>query len=311
MTAGNSSTSTATRCPTCGRRSVARGICSACGGISVVNRQEIIPGTPPTLAIRPNFHVSLTSGQQLGRQLSSSPGTRPRADSPGDSLSFVRGSQISGRVIIIHQAPHEPMDFDPWRWVAMPVWGLLLLITPVVASIIVWRSAGLLAGLGVALVSLIVLRYLFSDRLLQGWHLTAALNGRHIVEPMPVLMARLRLRDEREIQIRLKGQLTGGTLMEGDRIHAFGTWRAGVFRVNRISCERTGATIVPRQPNAFALALAGGCLLLAAVLWIWLSGLPWIQQQAHEFQSSFPHSLPISPPTIRSHYEPADFPYSR
>ncbi len=299
MTAGNPSTSVATRCPTCGRHTLAGGICAACGAISVVTRQEIVPGTPPTLAIRPDFQVSLTSGRQLGQPMSTASVTRPRADYLDEPLSIFRGSEINGRVIIIRQDPHEPMDFDPWRWIAMPVWGLLLLITPVVASIIVWRSAGLLAGLAVAMVSLLVLRYLFSDRLLQGWHLTAALNGRHIVEPMPVMMARLRLWDDREIQLRLKGQLAGGTLMEGDRIRAFGSWRAGVFRVNRISCERTGAEIVPRQPNAFRLALAGAGVLLVAALWLWLSGLPWIERQAHEFQSSFPRTLPISPPTIQ------------
>ncbi len=214
-----------------------------------------------------------------------------------DPWALFRGSEISGRVIIIRQAPHEPMDFDPWRWVAIPVWGLLLLITPVAGAIIAWHAAGFLAALGVAAVSLLVLRFIFSDRLLQSWHLTSALNGRHIVEPMPVLMVRLRQWDEREIQLRLKGQLVGGTLMEGDRIRAAGVWRVGVFRVRRISCERTGAEIVPRQPNAFRLAVVGACVLLVVGLWLWLAGLPWVTGQVNGFRSSFSRQIQ-SRPTI-------------
>lgn len=208
-----------------------------------------------------------------------------------------RRVELSGRAIIVRQAPHEPMDFDPWRWIAIPVWGLVLLISPVAAAIVVWQTSGFLPALGVAAVSLIVLRYLFSDRLLQTWHLTAALNGRHIVEPMPVLMARLRSADEREIQLRLKGHLVGGVLMEGDRIRAMGNYSRGVLKVKHIFCERTGATIVPSQPNARSLAIVGVCVLTAATLWLFCWGIPWAKTQTEGFRTSI--QQPVIPYSIQ------------
>jgi hypothetical protein len=203
------------------------------------------------------------------------------------------GSETSGRVIIARQAPHEPMDFDPWRWVAIPVWGLLLLVSPAAISVIVWWVYGFIPALGVGFVLLVILRYVFSDRLLQTWHLTAALNGRHIVEPMPVLMLRLRQRDGHEVQLRVKGQLDGGTLLEGDRIRATGRWRSGVFRVSSVVCERTGAIISPRQPNALILAVIGSLLLLLTCLWLWLAAYPWVMARFDEARSSWDHQFTL------------------
>ena len=178
------------------------------------------------------------------------------------------------------------MDFDPWRWVAIPVWGIVLLVSPLAMPILVWQSFGMLPGVGIAAGSLLVLRFIFSDRLLQSWHLTAALNGHHIVEPMPVALFRLRLSDNREVQVRLKGQLIGGTVIEGDRIAALGSWRSGVLHARRIQCERTGATIIPRQPCARGLALTGLCALAVAVLWLYLAGVPWVSGEVQSFRSS-------------------------
>ena len=298
MTAGNRPTAVDTRCPTCGRRAVTGGVCSACGFAATVTREEIIPAAPATLANRGNFEVSLNTGQAARSVSAAAPVTRPRVDLLDDPLAIFRGSEVSGRVIILRQAPHEPMDFDPWRWVAIPAWGLLLLLTPVAGSIIAWQAAGLPAALGVAVVSLLVLRYIFSDRLLQSWHLTSALNGRHIVEPMPVLMVRLRQWDEREVQLRLKGQLAGGTLMEGDRIRATGRWRSGVFRVRNAFCERTGAAITPQQPCAFVLAVTGVGLLIIACLWLQFWGIPWVSERFHGFRNSIPEPISL-PPTIQ------------
>jgi ribosomal protein L32 len=286
----NGETSTRMRCPTCGRSAVSHGICSACGaGLVSAEQQQIMEyGATSLVPTRP-FELSPTTRtrQSLATSVAESGGVLH------DPWLGLGSSETSGRVIIARQAPHEPMDFDPWRWVAIPAWGLLLLVSPVAISVIVWWAYGLVPALGVGFVLLLILRYLFSDRLLQTWHLTAALNGRHIVEPMPVLMLRLRQRDGREIQLRVKGQLDGGTLLEGDRIRATGRWRAGVFRVRSAFCERTGAMITPRQPNAFMLAVTGSVLLLLTSLWLWLAAYPWAMARFDEARSSWSHQFTL------------------
>lgn len=291
MTDGN--TSTATRCPTCGRRSVSGGLCTSCGvGLPPLDQCEFSFSNPSSVVRRPGI-TDLFPGSPGCEIIPAHPVSRTgMAQRDSDWIPW-RRVEISGRAIIVRQAPHEPMDLDPWRWLAIPVWGLVLLVSPVALAIVVWQTSGFPPALGVAAVSLIVLRYLFSDRLLQTWHLTAALNGRHIVEPMPVLMARLQCPDEREIQLRLKGHLAGGVLMEGDRIRAIGNYSMGVLKVKRIVCERTGATIVPSQPNARNLAIIGVCALTAAILWLFCLGIPWVMARTEEFRASFqPPVLP-------------------
>lgn len=262
------------------------GICGICGtGFRLPSRQGVTVHAPdPIPRQSPITHFSNASSGSIvvqAHQITNSGSSRRP-----EAWVLPWQAEVSGRVIIVRQAPHEPMDFDPWRWIAIPVWGLVLLMAPVAIAIVVWQFSGFLSALVVAIVSLVVLRFIFSDRLIQSWHLTAALNGRHIVEPMPVLMARLRLHDEREVQLRLKGQLHGGTLMEGDRIRATGVWRRGSFRVDAITCERTGATIQPRQPNARILAIIGSFVLLIGILWLALDGVPWVKHRADEFRSS-------------------------
>lgn len=290
----NGETSTLTRCPTCGRSAMSGGTCSACGFIVLRQQQVIVASAPFSLVSTRSFELSPTAGSQQSLATSA---TSTRQGTRNDPWLGFAGSETSGRVIIARQAPHEPMDFDPWRWVAIPVWGLLLLASPVAISVIVWWAYGFVAALGVGFVLLVILRYVFSDRLLQSWHLTAALNGRHIVEPMPVLMLRLRQWDGREVQLRVKGQLHGGTLLEGDRIRATGRWRSGVFRVRNVFCERTGAVVTPHQPNAFVLAVIGSVLLLLTSLWLWLAAYPWAMARLDEARSSWSHQITL-PPSI-------------
>lgn len=273
---------------------MSRGTCSACGFIVPRHQQEIVASAPSSLISPRSFELSSTAGSQQSLTTSVTDTRRSIRNDPW--LGFA-GSETSGRVIIARQAPHEPMDFDPWRWVAIPVWGLLLLASPVAISVIVWWAYGFVAALGVGFVLLLILRYVFSDRLLQSWHLTAALNGRHIVEPMPVLMLRLRQWDGREVQLRVKGQLHGGSLLEGDRIRASGRWRSGVFRVRNVFCERTGAVVTPHQPNAFVLAVIGSVLLLLTSLWLWLAAYPWAMARLDETRSSWSNQLTL-PPSI-------------
>lgn len=280
-TAGERLSVSEVRCPTCGRKSVSEGLCVACG-TGEGRRQEIV-AAPTHSVLSQAAHVfapALRTGDKLRRVPPSS------TASVSERWHGAGHGHVQGRVIIVRQGPNEPMDFDLWRWVAIPVWGVVLLISPLAAAILVWQSFGALPALGVAISSLLLLRYIFSDRLLQSWHLTAALNGRHIVEPMPVAMIRLRLNDNREIQLRLKGEMNGGAVMEGDRIAASGSWRSGVLRVRRIQCERTGATIVPRQPCARGLAITGLALLSGTGLWLYLAGVPWVLEQAQSFRSS-------------------------
>jgi hypothetical protein len=269
------------RCGTCGRRSVSAGTCSACG--------------------EPAIPVWTISGRQRQRQLESFDSRNPIVAQAAVIATTVRPlpvhgvqcqpvitsygiGRVRGRVIVVKSSANEPMDFDPWRWIAIPAWGFIILILPIVVAIVAWRSTGFIGAVAVALTTFFALRFMFSNRLLQSWHFVAALSGKNVVEMMPVVMIRLRQADEREIQLRLKGQLPGGTVIEGDRISAAGIWSRGVFHVRHISCERTGATIVPQQPTARSWAIAGVCVLVCAGLWLHFVGVPWVAQQARGFQ---------------------------
>jgi hypothetical protein len=283
MTAGGNPVSVADiRCPECGRRASAESGRCLCG--HDFRRDLIVPTDARVVQTEPRVATVFTPQPDTEHRLQRpSPGA---VTSPVDGWIGSSPTATRGRVLIVRQAPNEPMDFDPWRWVAIPVWGLVLLVSPLVVAIIVWQSYGFLPAFGVAACSLLVLRFIFSDRLLQSWHLTAALNGRYIVEPMPVTLVRLRLTSGQEVQLRLKGQVAGGSIIEGDRVAAYGRWRSGVLHARRIECERTGATIVPRQPCARGLALAGLSVLAGAGLWLYFAGAPWVADQARTFRTS-------------------------
>jgi hypothetical protein len=178
------------------------------------------------------------------------------------------------------QEPTQPADFDLWRWIAVPVWGLILFLLPPTAVLAVWQFSGLLAAIVVGTIFFFLLRFIFSGRLLQSWELISALHGRHVVEPMPVTMLRVRTAGEREMQVRLKGHLRGGSTTLGDRVIAEGAWRPGVLHASRIRCERTGAFIFPIQPCALRAAVSGSLILLGMVLWLSVAGIPWFQAQS-------------------------------
>jgi hypothetical protein len=193
------------------------------------------------------------------------------------------------------------MDFDPWRWLALPVWGLLMFLAPPVIALFVWQGAGVLPALVSGLVAILLIRSLLSLHLLHGWHLIAAINGRHVVEPMPVSYLRLRRLDEREVQVRVKGHVTG-LPQEGDRIAVLGSWMNGVLHVSQIYCLRTRAIIIPRQPSARTAALTGAVALLIAILWLLLSGVPWVAREFHRFnQTMMERQQPVFTPY---HYQP-------
>ena len=297
MNAGGNGSGIATaeapvRCHACGRLSGEPGRCTACGETwqPVLSRDLPVPGKRPEISRRPLLPI------YQPRQ--STPPAAPRLQAADRNPPWPRHSdhQVSGRVVVVHQAPQEPMDFDPWRWVAIPAWGLLLLSSPLCLLIVVWQAAGFLPALVAAVVTVMVLRFLFSNRLLQTWHLTAALNGRYIVEPMPVVMMRLRDVSGNELQMRLKGRLQGGTPIEGDRILASGSWWSGVLHAKRIECQRTGAVITPVQPHARRLALTGLGLLGGVGLWLLVAGVPWVSSQMQSFHSSVQQSVQTTHP---------------
>ncbi|MEM6915002.1 MAG: hypothetical protein AAF491_00445 [Verrucomicrobiota bacterium] len=295
------------RCPACGRPALVEGRCTACGYRSpehrIVATQE--GGNVQSAGIPDHLETSersLAQTQSLDLAGNSwgltTPSIDPLAPNTPQDIRVAPArtgtrTEISGRIIYLAPPQQEPMDFDPWRWVAIPVWGLVLLIAPMTASLLVWQIAGFLPALLVAFVSIVTLRYLFSNRLLESWHLVSALGGRYIVEPMPVVIARLRLWDNQEVQLRFKGQFSGGGVMEGGRIRAVGNWRRGVFRVREAFCERTGARIAPQQPNAFRFAITGAAVLLLLLLWTLLAGLPWATAQLNGLTDPFSSATEI------------------
>lgn len=259
-----------TRCPDCGRRIETPSSCTACGWRRAPSRRELMPrqnSTSRDLAIQ-RTHDLRPIPRSAPQPVANTPGFRAGLD------------EIRGRVLLTETPHYEPMDFDPWRWVAIPMWGLLLLLSPFVLGILIWKLFGTVEGVVTGLAALVVLRFVFTGRLLSGWHFAAALNGRHIVEPMPVFRARLRRSDGEEIQLRFKGHLKGGSLVEGDRIRALGKWKNGVMHVRECFCERTSAGIVPQQPSAFVLALFGGGVLLLTLTFLVFWGLPSLMKQA-------------------------------
>ncbi len=180
------------------------------------------------------------------------------------------------------------MDFDPWRWVAVPAWGLVLLALPPLAFLLAGSNLGLGAAFLAGFIALLTVRFLFSNRVLDSWFLAAAMSGRHIVEPVPVCLLRVRSRENREVQVFLKGDLQGASVIEGDRIRVRGTWRRGVLHGRRVDCDRTGAETSIRRPTALYAALAGLVILALATLWTFQTGLPWAGEQYKQFRDDFP-----------------------
>lgn len=295
------------RCPACGRRRLRQGRCDACG--HVARDAEIGEGggsaLPPTVDRGIDFYLNDPVEGHFGLQRevpsgvptvrpSSAPVRRSEVSTAIPSLG-ARPQSVSGRVLYLSPISYEPMDLDPWRWVANPSWGLVLLAAPMAATLTVWELGGSLYALGVAFFLFLVLRYVFSNRLIDTWHLISALNGRHVVESIPVQVVRVRQWEGREAQLRFKGHFANGALMEGDRIQATGRWRGGVFTVCESICERTGARIVPRQPRARTFALSGLAVLFGLILWILIAGVS-VHARLREVEppTTLPVGIPVS-----------------
>ena len=276
MTAGKGtqhSSEAMQRCPVCGRRS-ATPRCSACGAEVLPSSRQLAGQVPVSVLVPQRRETGLTALGTPRRLVTASHAVRRPAP-------LRSGEQVAGRVLIVSAPVSEPVDPDHWKWLAIPAWGLVLLISPVAVGIIAWMTAGPLAAAVVVFICISVLRFTFSDRLLQSWQFVAALRGRHIVESVPNVSIRLRAADDREVQLRVKGRLNAGSVVEGDRISADGGWRSGVFHVTRLHCARTGAMIVPIQPNSKISALVGVAALIIVALWLHGAGVPWVLAKFH------------------------------
>ncbi len=284
MTAGNRApqlAETALRCAACGRKTVSAFRCSACGA------EVASPSAPLVESALGAVQATQRSGSILAmpsgkRGIVLSPRTVPHP------AHYQFGGEVSGRVLIVSAPVNEPADPDHWKWLAVPAWGLVLLISPLAAGIIVWMTAGLLAAAVAVIVCIAVLRFIFSNHLLTSWQFVAALRGHHIVEAVPNIAIRLRTDRDNEVQLRVKGRLSVGGLVEGDRIRAVGHWRAGIFHVTQFHCARTGAAIVPIQPNSMVSAISGVAILTVTLLWLHVAGVPWViakLEHARQFPS--------------------------
>lgn len=274
------------RCGTCGRKAVNEGQCAACGtriaDSAYVEPRTKLGSAPSDDGKRITANPEIT-GLTLGPRRKLGPwhatarrvGKIPAAD-----------KVLQGRVIMVQQRIVEPPDPDPWKWVAIPAWGLLLFLSPLLAAIATGMASGLVAGVIVFIAVALVLRFIFSNRLYESWQFVAALRGRHVVEPVPLVTFRVRSASGREMQVRMKGYTSSGAVVEGDRVSAEGRWRDGVLRARTVFCQRTGAITRPRQPNALSLALSGIALLAAASLWLSLIGIPWSSEKFSGFTKS-------------------------
>jgi len=262
------------RCPTCGRRSIASR-CSACGAEVAPSAKPLARPTPATVPARQDRVRGLAVVSTPPRLVFT-----PRTATPPSALQS--REQVSGRVLIVSAPASEPADSDHWKWLAIPAWGLVLFISPAALGLIAWMTVGPLAAAVIVFICISVLRFIFSDRLFQSWQFVAALRGRYIVEPVPNVSIRLRVVDEREVQLRVKGRLSAGSVIEGDRVRAEGHWRSGVFHVARLHCVRTGAVIVPMQPNSKFPALVGVGVLIVVALWLYGAGVPWLLSKFHQ-----------------------------
>lgn len=271
------------RCGNCGRKAVGNDRCEACGhqreqssgASTLIRSSDIAPplsggGTPPALRTQPTRSIALKGVDPV----SSAVAGRPNSG---------RNDRVEGRVVIVQQRIVEPPDPDLWKWVAIPAWGLVLFLSPVLAALAAAMWSGVIVGLVVFVGVALVLRFVFSNRLYESWQFVAALRGRHVVEPVPLVHFRIRAASRREIQVRMKGHTSSGAIVEGDRVVADGRWDNGVFRVRTVACQRTGAITRPRQPNAFGLAVSGSAVLVGAAVWLVAIGMPWAGWKARSF----------------------------
>lgn len=292
---------TGSRCPECGRVTVINGHCKTCSR-QVEVAEPVVPVANSIIRGHSVSSPSWISAPVDGPELTRTPAyLTPGANQRSSLIMAIREvpptlqqGEVSGRVIWVRPGGSERMDFDPWRWVAIPVWGLLTLVAPIFVTLVIWQQAGALMAVLSGFVSLIVVRHIFSHRVLHAWHLTAALNGHHIVEPMPVTLLRVREEDGNERQLRLKGEMIGLPI-EGDRIVARGAWRRGVLKVRQLECLRTGALLIPLQPCARTTAIIGLLLLGTSALWLVFDAVPRTRTALHQWRETHLQTSPHFP----------------
>lgn len=80
--------------------------------------------------------------------------------------------------------------------------------------------------------------------------------------------------------------------MEGDRVSVHGSWKRGAFQVRSLSCERTGASIEPVQPNARMLAMIGMVILIFECAWLAFAGVPWVTAKCDSLRQDIESAIP-------------------
>jgi hypothetical protein len=135
------------RCGNCGRKAVNNDRCGACGhqhkpasGTSTLASNDAIAplsslgGLAPVLRLKPTRSIT------------------PKVVGPVSSAMAIRhkngrNDQVEGRVVIVQQRIVEPPDPDLWKWVAIPAWGLVLFLAPVLAALAAAMWSGGIVGL--------------------------------------------------------------------------------------------------------------------------------------------------------------------
>src|SRR6202011_5127222 len=121
--------------------------CSACGELATVGA---ISGSER----RQKFQTFDSRSPIVPRTAITTTTLQPLSVYPFPRQPVITGhgiGRVRGRVIVVKTSANEPMDFDPWRWIAIPTWGFIILISPIVGAIIAWQSVGFIGAAGVAL----------------------------------------------------------------------------------------------------------------------------------------------------------------
>ena len=291
MTAGNFTDKTAmntnSRCPQCGRRSAVAESCQSCGHVLQKRAAPVSDSLLGSLPIQPVPESGLAHSR---REVTSAPHGSPLSALAAKQSRKTSEPFVRGRVLIIHQEAEQTVDFDPWRPLAWLLWVAALVVVPPCVLAGIWMYAGPLAGIVSVLVCLLLASFVMPKSLL-GWvQLIFYARGREPIMRVPVLFLRVHDEDGREFVARLKGQMAGANIAQGDRITIWGRNRRGVMRVRRAFSETADAWVTAWQPSQAKSTACAAVLLCACAVWVrgpladWAHGIEREMKQRIEVQ---------------------------